>query len=462
MKIKCENGKSFDLKFDLFEHQKETFKFIQKNKRCYVFNEAGTGKTEAIISNICYNILNQKSKKILIISTLSTLDMVWYSSFKFHNLEDIANPIIVWDKKKEVKENILKEDKHTTYIINPAGVTNYLNLMLKIKFDYIVVDEATMYKDVSNNKFKAMMELLKKCNPEFFILATGTPVPNRPLDALGILRLMYPKEYSNKTKFQALVETEVKKFLFIPKPDAMETLNKMLQPSICFKKKDVIKNLQDSVFEFVEFKISDEQSKHFKKMHSEFIAEVEKGNTIESVNAAIKSDRLLQILGGSLKAEDKTYFFDVSDKINKLKDILKNKVENKAIIFCSHVAQLEILKNNLTEYHTEIISGAISQDKRTVIYNKFQKTNEIDILIAMPECMAHGLTLTNADSIIYYNVVESNETYTQANARISRPGQSRQPKIFHLYCNSFDYAKYMKVQKRMSNQDYLLALLSEF
>jgi SNF2 family DNA or RNA helicase len=461
MKIKTKNGKSFSLKFDLFDHQKETFKFIQLHKKCFVFNEAGTGKTEVIVSNICYNILEENIKKVLIVSTLSTLDIVWLSSFKFHNLENIANPVVVWDKKKEVKEKILNEDKHTTYIINPKGVTNYIDLLLKIKFDYVIIDEATIYKEVSSNQFKAMSSLLKKHNPKFFILATGTPVPNRPLNALGLLRLMYPKEYSNKAKFQDLVEIEVKKFMFVPKPDAMETLNKMLQPSICFKKKDVIKNLKESIFEFVECKMSEEQLKHFKTMHSEFIAEVEKGNTIESVNAAVKSDKLLQIIGGSLKTEDKTYFFDVSDKINKLKNILKNKVDNKAIIFCSHIAQLEILKNNLTEYKTEIISGSVSQDKRTIIYNKFQNTNEIDLLIAMPECMSHGLTLTSADSIIYYNVVESNEIYTQANARISRPGQEKQPKIFHLYCNSFDYAKYMKVQKRMSEQDYLLCLLSE-
>ena len=466
MIIKTPNGKQFELKYNLFDHQKETFRFIEKHKKCYIFSDAGTGKTDPIIANIAYNILQNKSKKVLIISTLSTLENVWLNTIKEHNLLDIMNPVIVHEEKKDAKikkENILKENKHTTYIINPSGLKNLQELLLKIKWDYIAVDEATCFKNTGTEQYKVLLKLIKQNNPEYFLLATGTPVANEPVNALGLLRLFYPTQYSNKNNFRSLVETHIKDFIWIPKKDAMDTLSKLLQPAICYKKIDVIKDLKQTEYFYEKFEMSEIQKKHFEKMRADFVVEIEKGNHIESVNSAIKLNKMLQIIGGSLIDEDnKTHYFDVSSKINLLKNILKNKVEKKCIIFCSHKAQLKIIYQSLKdEYTTAIVEGDVSNKDRQDIFYRFQKTEEIDVIIAMPQTMAHGITLTTADAIIYYNPVFSNEIYLQANARISRPSQTRTPKVFHLWCNNVDFAIYEKLQSRMTSQDYLLSILTE-
>lgn len=457
MKITTQNNKSFNLKFDLFKHQIDTFKFIEKNNKCFIFNEPGTGKTEPIITNICYNILSKDFKKVLIVSTLTTLKKVWYDTFSNHNLLDIANPIII-NGDKEDKEKILKENKHITYIINPDGISNLIDLLLKIKFDYIIIDEATTFKIASSQKSKDMLKLIKKSDPKYLILATGTPIPNKPLDGHGLLKLMYPKEYSSKINFRMLVETQIKDFIWIPKKDYKETLSKLLQPSIYYKKSDVLKEIQEEAIHFEKFNLSDEQSKYFKEMAKEFVVELDSGVKIESVSAGVKRLKLMQILGGSLKNDEQSFRFNVDNKLKVIENIIVNKTVNKAIIFCNFKEHIDIVLDYFKDkYRCAVITGDVNLKERNKIFTGFQDNNTIDLLIAIPKCMAHGITLTVADSIIYYTPTD-NETYLQANARINRPGQLEVPKIWHVYGNEYDKSKFNDNLSKTSDQNELLIL----
>lgn len=455
-KIETKQG-PINLKFNLYNHQVDTYDFIEQNKKCFVFNEPGTGKTEPIVANISYNIMQNDYKKVLIVSTLTTLKKVWYDTLEKHNLLFITKPIIVSGSKEE-KELIIKENKYTTYIMNPDAISNLLDLLLKIKFDYIIIDEATTFKISSSQKSKDMLKIVKKSQPKHFILATGTPVPNKPLDAHGLLKLLYPQDYSNKNNFRMLVETQIKDFIWVPKKNWQDTLSKLLQPSIYFKKDEVLKNLEKEIFLFRQFKMSPEQDELFKEMAKDYVVELKSGMKVESVNAGALRTKLMQILGGSLITEEESIYFDVSNKLKVVEDIIVNETVNKAIIFCNYKNHLDIVHNYFKDkYRCAVISGDVSRKERDKIFDGFQDNDTLDLIIAVPNCMAHGITLTKADSIIYYTPC-SNEIYLQANARINRPGQLEVPKIYHIYANIYDKGKFNDNLTKSENQQELLLL----
>jgi SNF2 family DNA or RNA helicase len=71
--------------------------------------------------------------------------------------------------------------------------------------------------------------------------------------------------------------------------------------------------------------------------------------------------------------------------------------------------------------------------------------------------MSHGLTLTAANTIVWYGPTLSNETYTQANARITRPGQKHRQFIIHIESSTVERAAF----KRLKNQQAMQGLLLE-
>ncbi|NIQ49835.1 MAG: ATP-dependent helicase, partial [Hydrotalea flava] len=82
------------------------------------------------------------------------------------------------------------------------------------------------------------------------------------------------------------------------------------------------------------------------------------------------------------------------------------------------------------------IYGDVSNKLRTNIFDEFQD-GKIKAIVAHPRTMGHGVTLTHADTVIWYCVTSDNEIYEQANARINRIGQENKMRVIHLLSSNF-------------------------
>jgi len=78
--------------------------------------------------------------------------------------------------------------------------------------------------------------------------------------------------------------------------------------------------------------------------------------------------------------------------------------------------------------------------------------------VAQPGTMSHGLTLTAADTIVWFAPINSTETYLQANARIARPGQKRNTLIVRIQGSDIERRMYERLDKRESTQGTLLGM----
>ena len=107
----------------------------------------------------------------------------------------------------------------------------------------------------------------------------------------------------------------------------------------------------------------------------------------------------------------------------------------------------------------DIVYGGVSRGKRDLIFHRFQSgKGPRHIIVAHPECMAHGLTLTTGNLIVWYGPAPDLETYDQANARIIRPGQTFKTMIVHLFGTPVEKAAYARLRTRSRMQGLLLEL----
>jgi SNF2 family DNA or RNA helicase len=149
------------------------------------------------------------------------------------------------------------------------------------------------------------------------------------------------------------------------------------------------------------------------------------------------------------------------DRIDVLKEICEACGE-KLIIYAPFRSVLNLLEAELSKHWTcSVVHGGISASQRNQIFANFQTVTHPRILIADPRCMAHGLTLTEASTTVWYAPIDSNEFYTQANGRTTRTGQKYVANIIHLAGSAVERRTYKRLEQRTKVQGVLLDMVAK-
>jgi SNF2 family DNA or RNA helicase len=302
---------------------------------------------------------------------------------------------------------------------------------MKGGFDMIVIDEANAYKNTQTNRWKTLRDIVKDI-PWLWML-TGTPAAQSPVDAFGLAKLINP-ENSPKYfgQFRDRVMYKASQFVWRPKADADQTVHEVLQPAIRFEK-DQCLDLPPVTYVEREAPLTKQQAAYYKLLKTRMMMEAD-GEQVTAVNAATNLNKLLQISGGAVYSDEREVIeFDVSNRLKVVKEAI-DESSHKVLVFVPFIHTIELLDTFLkkNKISCEIISGKVSVNKRYQIIKDFQETDKIQVLIIQPQAAAHGLTLTSANTIIWYAPVTSVETYLQANARIDRPGQHNPMTVIHV------------------------------
>ena len=104
----------------------------------------------------------------------------------------------------------------------------------------------------------------------------------------------------------------------------------------------------------------------------------------------------------------------------------------------------------------------MSAKKRTEIFRNFQESKEPEVLVIQPQAAAHGVTLTAANTVIWFSPTTSAETYLQANARVHRQGQRNPCLVVHLCSSGVEKQLYKALEDRTLAQSTLLSMYKSF
>lgn len=436
-----------------FQHQKETAIFLINNKRAYNFSELGTGKTMSALWACDILFCNQKIRKVLIISPLSTLQSVWGKEI-FENLPHRKYKIAHGTKDQRIAA--IRSDTDFV-IINHDGVVIVEDELIKQKFDIIIIDELTAFKKHTTNRTKAMLRVSKTSRAVWGM--TGEPTPNSPTEAFGQAKVVNPFNVYLPTYFTAFkmqVEVQVGPFTWVPTKDASKIVHRILQPAVRYIR-DKCLDIPPCQYQDIEVAMSSEQKAAYLKMKDELLVEYQSG-LISASNAAVKFSKLLQIASGSVKDDvGEIVHFDNSARDEALWQIFEDTKKTKLIVFCAFRASIAHLQEFFTKKNVSVgcIFGDVDHRKRAQLIHDFQ-TGDLQVLVIQPQSSAHGITLTAANVIVWYSLIASGEIYRQANGRITRAGQTRKQLVVHLVGCKAEQRLLNILDKKASMSDSIL------
>jgi SNF2 family DNA or RNA helicase len=316
-------------------------------------------------------------------------------------------------------------------IINYDGVAVVEQEIAKGGFDLIVVDEANHYKNVSTERWKTLNRIM---TPQTWLwMLTGTPAAQSPVDAFGLAKLVNPMGVPRVfSSFKEMVMYKATQFRWIPKETATTTVFNALQPAIRFTKEECL-DLPEMTYVDRTVALTKQQERYYKLLKSKMIIEAA-GEEITSVNAAVNLSKLLQLSCGAVYSDTgETVEFDIRNRYAVLKEVI-DEAANKVLVFVPFRNSIQIVTEKLIAdgYTAEIINGEVSAGKRTEIFKRFQESPDPRILVIQPQAAAHGVTLTAADTVVWWGPTSSLETYAQANARVHRAGQRHPTTVIRL------------------------------
>jgi len=442
--------------FTPFEHQKTTAEFLTTNRRAFCFNEQGTGKTASVIWAVDYLMTIGLVKRVLVICPLSIMKSAWQNDlFKFAIHRTVSVAYGAARKRKEIVEAGAE-----FVIINFDGVNIVKKEIMAGGFDLIVVDEASAYKNAQTERWKDLRDLTKVIKGLWML--TGTPAAQSPVDAYGLAKLVNPTQVSPFFgQFRDTVMMKLTMYKWIPKPTAELIVHKALQPAIRFEKADCL-DLPPVTFVERDAPLTPQQIKFYNILKKQMMIEAA-GEEVSAVNAAVQINKLLQIAGGAVYTDTgEVVEFDVSSRLNIVQEVIEES-SHKVLVFVPFTHTIELLEKHLTKNNItcEVINGSVSVNKRSDIVKKFQEQTEPKVLIIQPKAASHGLTLTAANTIIWYAPCTSVETYLQANARIDRPGQVNNMTVVHIKGSPIEAKMYTMLQGNINNHQKVIDLYKQ-
>jgi SNF2 family DNA or RNA helicase len=438
-----------------FEVQKKTCSLLTLNQRCYVLNGMGTGKTKAMLWAWDYLRTNGLCGKLIVFAPLSTLNFTWAQEV-FATLPHRRVVVLHGDKARRTKR--LADPDAEIFVINHDGLkVLYEELMNRPDIDVLGIDELAVFRNGQSARTKVMKKYAATMKWAWGM--TGGPIPHLPTDAWAQASIITPDTVPKYFgRFREELMLKVSTFKYVPKADAAERAFAALQPAVRFSL-DEVTELPELIERQVDIDMGPKQKKIYKAMADKAYALTQSGE-ITAANAGAVMMKLLQVAAGWVYQKDASIaLLDNTDRVQAMLDDV-NATDRKALVFVPFKHALAGISKALSDDGIEhaCVSGDTSLTERSEIFNIFQNTSKYRVIAAHPQCLAHGITLTAADLIIWFAPVTSLEIFDQANARIRRVGQKHKQLIKMYQGSPVEKKIYAMLRQSQQVQNHLLDL----
>ena len=409
------------------------------------FMEMGTGKSKVLVDNMAMLYDKGKINGAVIVAPKGVYRN-WYSQeIPNHLASHIQPKMVLWtaltSKKKDKEYQTLFETGHDLHIliINVEALSTKKGLDFAAKFmrchkTMLAIDESTTIKNPSAKRTKSILALGKEAT--YRRILTGSPVTKSPLDLytqcgfLNSYLLGYDSFYAFRNRYANMIDRNFggRRVQLIGSYKRLDELADKLKGFSYRVLKDDCLDLPDKVYIRREVDLTDEQSKAYSTMKSAALASL-KGKMATAPHVLTQMMRLHQITCGHLRNDDGTITEIKNNRLKELVELL-DEVEGKVIIWANYVYDIEnIVKVITDEFGADSIVqyyGAISSEQRQENIEKFQDPNsKARFFIGNPQTGGYGITLTCANTVVYYSNGYDLEKRLQSEDRAHRIGQNK-------------------------------------
>lgn len=341
------------------------------------------------------------------------------------------------------------------YNLEVGGTPNYF-----VGENAHLVHNCSHYKNAQSKRWKVLNSLVK---PETWLwMMTGTPAAQGPEDAFGLAKLVNPAgvpKFFNAWK--DMVMYKVSQYRWKPKEHSERTVHRVLQPAVRFTKEECL-DLPDMVYVKRDVALTKQQELYYNRLKNQMVMDVA-GEQITAVNAAVMMGKLLQISAGASYTESgDTVQFDIGNRYSVLKEVIAEST-HKVLVFVpfKHVINMlteQLGKDGIT---SAVINGDVSAGERTAVFKQFQEQPDPRVLVIQPQAAAHGVTLTAANTVVWWAPTSSLETYAQANARVHRKGQKNKCTVVQLQGSGVERKVYKMLDEKIDVHTKVVDLYKE-
>lgn len=299
--------------------------------------------------------------------------------------------------------------------------------------DLIICDESQRIKGHDSKQSKAMWELGDRAR--YKMILSGTPVQNNVTDIWSQYRFLDKTVfgeyyYAFQNHYCVMHSVFKSKVMRIINED--ELVEK--EHSIAFRvTKEEALDLPEQTFEIRHIEMTPKERRTYDMLMRESVASIEGEGTITATTVLTKLLRLQQLTGGFLvkDGDDKPEQVSTS-KLDALKDIIQDYVIDggkKLVIFARFIPEVDaIIKTaeklfDKTDLKVVSIQGSVKKEQRGAIIEQFQKDKNTMLIVGQIDTLGVGVTLTAADTCVYYSKTYNYATYEQSLSRIHRIGQ---------------------------------------
>ena len=412
------------MKYVPHEYQNYAEQFIIEHPASGLFLEMGLGKTVialTAIDNLLYDYF--EIAKVLVVAPLRVAHDTWSKECeKWEHLKHLRIAKVLGSEKER---KLALSKRADIYIINRENV-EWLTKVYNWDFDMLIIDELSSFKSPNAKRFKA----LRKIRPlvKRIVGLTGTPAPNGLIDLWSQVNLLdmgvrlgrfigkYRSEYFDADKRNQQII-----FSYKPKEQGEAAIYKKIS-DICMSMKacDYLK-MPERIDNVIEVQMSEQEKALYKQLEKEMLLPFADGD-IDAVNAAVLSNKLLQLASGAVYDENKAVKIIHSKKLDALEDLIEAANGKPVLIFYVYQHERDrILK--------------IYQANELKTSADISKWNEGKTPIALvhPAAAGHGLNLQfGGSTVIWFSLTWSLELYQQANARLWRQGQKETVVVHHI------------------------------
>jgi SNF2 family DNA or RNA helicase len=222
-------------------------------------------------------------------------------------------------------------------------------------------------------------------------------------------------------------------------------------------------DLPECVVETRDVDLSPTQERAYRELKKDLQVTLAGGKVVTAVNEAVLRLKLIQIECGAIYGPDhEVHRTDCSPRLKVLKEVI-DEAGGKVLIFSPLTSIVRLLEHELKaeygEHAVATVFGGTSPKQRDDIFRRFEQEAEPRIINADPGTMAHGVTLVQANTIVWFGPHDRGEIYQQANARMNRPGQKRRMLVVRLASTPVVREIYKRLHANESLQNVVLKLV---
>jgi len=423
----------YKYKTEPFKHQREALQAGGLKKLYAFLMEMGTGKTKVTIDNAAF-LYQDKQINTLVVIAPNSVYQNWKDEIKTHCPCD-TNIFMYKIHKKYIHD----DSKLNVVLMNVEAFSHksgvkYLQDILKICGSDVmmVIDESTTIKNRSAQRTKSLIKLGKLT--KYRRILTGSPVTKSPLDLFAQFEFLQSgllgtdNFYVFRARYCVMHDITHESGKRIPIPSYyinLEELEKKVKEySFRVLKKDCL-DLKPKVYTKRIVHLKPAQAEAYKELADKARTIIE-DDQISFNNKLTELQKLAQLCDGFYTSDTGETKIIPSAKFDELLNILEE-TDGKVIIWANYVKTIERIVESLKKKYgsdsTVCFYGKVPAKDRPGIIDAFQKDDKVRFFVGNPQTAGYGLTLTSANTNIYYSNSFNLEHRQQSEDRAHRAGQ---------------------------------------